>query len=276
LWTGELVDDLLLWDEQGYGDAIQSLRWLPAAAERCRRLRLWLRPELVRLVRQRLPLPPHCQLELLRQELAPWQQSVPHLPLMSLPMVLGLEGPQMALGAGLKRSRQASDQRTPGPPCLGLVWAAGRKAEAEADRHARGRSLRLAELMVVLAPLVTAGCLALQPLQVGPDAAEAGAFGGLLAPPPSLQDWEDTAALVETLDGVISVDTAVAHLAGSLGLPTLLLLECPCDWRWGQEGDTTPWYPSVRLLRRRPGQLWERLLAKELARSGFWGRREWA
>jgi hypothetical protein len=143
---------------------------------------------------------------------------------------------------------------------LGLVWAAGRKQEVEADRHARSRSLRLAELMTVLAPRVHKGELRLQALQVGPDAAEAQPFQGLLEPPPPLADWEATAALVEQLDGVISVDTAVAHLAGSLGVPTLLLLESPCDWRWGATGTTTPWYASVRLVRRQRGERWGQLL----------------
>ena len=66
-----------------------------------------------------------------------------------------------------------------------------------------------------------------------------------------MDDWEATACAVEMLDGVISVDTAVAHLAGSLGVPTLLLLPEPCDWRWGLEGERTPWYSSLRLLRDR-------------------------
>jgi len=60
---------------------------------------------------------------------------------------------------------------------------------------------------------------------------------------------------LEQLDGLISVDTAVAHLGGSLGVPTLLLLDDPCDWRWGANGETTPWYRTVRLCRRR-GEIW--------------------
>ena len=263
LWTGAGVEELLVWDEQGYGDAIQALRWLPAVAERCRHLQLWLRPELEHLVRRRLSLPSHCQITLLRPDAAPWQQGVPHSPLMSLPLGLGLEGPGLAAGAGLQRL-QAPPHPVGRPRRLGLVWAAGRKQEVEADRHARSRSLRLAELMRVLGPRVQRGELQLQALQVGPDAAEAQPFAGLLEPPPPLADWEATAALVEQLDGVISVDTAVAHLAGSLGVPTLLLLETPCDWRWGATGTTTPWYASVRLVRRQGGERWERLLDQAL------------
>ena len=264
LWTGVGVEELLVWDEQGYGDAIQALRWLPAVAERCRHLRLWLRPELEWLVRRRLVLPAHCEIGRLKGDRAPWQQGLPHLPLMSLPLALGLEGPGLAAGAGLQRL-QAPPPLVGRPRRLGLVWAAGRKQEVEADRHARSRSLRLAELMRVLGPQVQRGELRLQALQVGADAAEAQPFAGLLAPPPPLADWEATASLVEQLDGVISVDTAVAHLAGSLGVPTLLLLETPCDWRWGATGTATPWYASVRLVRRQGAERWGQLLDQALA-----------
>jgi len=264
LWSGQLVPELLVWDEQGYGDAIQALRWLPQAAVRCQRLRVWLRPELQRLVQFRLDLPAHCRLEPLCGDAAPWQQGVPHLPLMSLPLALGVEGPAMAMGAGLQRltSPPAGAQL---PQRVGLVWAAGRKLEVEADRHARSRSVQLTELMGLLGPRVRQGQLRLQALQVGPDALAAAAFAGLLEPTPPLSDWESTAALLEQLDGVLSVDTAVAHLAGSLGVPTLLLLETPCDWRWGLSASDTPWYTSMRVVRRAPHEHWGERLEEALA-----------
>ena len=247
LWQGQPVQDLLVWDEQGYGDAIQALRWLPATARRCQRLRLGLRPELLALVQHRLALPGHCTLEPLSSDGAPWQQGLAHLPLMNLPLALGLEGPAIAAGTGLRRLR--TPRPSGGPQRLGLVWAAGRKGEVEADRHARSRSLPLKDLMAVLAPLVRQGRLQLQALQVGADGAEADGFVEVLAPTPALADWDATAALLEQLDGLISVDTGTAHLGASLGLPTLMLLNTPCDWRWGSFGESTPWYPTMRLLR---------------------------
>ena len=196
-----------------------------------------------------MPLPAHVELRVWPAGAEPWCQGVPHLPLMSLPLALGLSGPVLAAGLPLTRACAAPQPR----PLrrLGLVWAAGHKADPEADRQARQRSLPLTELMAALEPAVRQGRLQLVPLQVGPDAQEAEAFAGLLEPAPPMDDWEATACAVEMLDGVISVDTAVAHLAGSLGVPTLLLLPEPCDWRWGLEGERTPWYSSVRLLRGR-------------------------
>lgn len=65
-----------------------------------------------------------------------------------------------------------------------------------------------------------------------------------------MSDWNDTAHLISCLDLVISVDTAVAHLAGALGVPTWLLLPTFTDWRWGEHGDSTQWYDSMRIIRR--------------------------
>lgn len=67
---------------------------------------------------------------------------------------------------------------------------------------------------------------------------------------PALCDFADTAAILATVDLVITADTALAHLADSMGLPTWILLPQNPDWRSGLESETTPWYPAARLFRQ--------------------------
>ncbi len=77
-----------------------------------------------------------------------------------------------------------------------------------------------------------------------------------------LEDFSDTAALISSLDMVISVDTSVAHLAATMGKPTWILLPLAADWRWGTGGETTPWYENVKLLRKGADEEWSDVLAK--------------
>ena len=72
-----------------------------------------------------------------------------------------------------------------------------------------------------------------------------------------LRDWNDTAQAISKMDIVISVDTAVAHLAGAMGKEVWLVLPKVPDWRWGLISDTTPWYPSMRIFRKNTS--WEKL-----------------
>jgi tetratricopeptide (TPR) repeat protein len=75
-------------------------------------------------------------------------------------------------------------------------------------------------------------------------------------PGPTLRPFEDTAAMMTNLDLVITSDTAIAHLAGALARPTWIALKQVPDWRWGLQGDTTPWYPTVRLFRQPTSNDW--------------------
>jgi hypothetical protein len=77
-----------------------------------------------------------------------------------------------------------------------------------------------------------------------------------------IADFADTAALVATCDLVVAVDTSVAHLAGALGRPVWVPLPTPADWRWGMEGEATPWYAGARLFRRPLGGDWDGVVAR--------------
>jgi hypothetical protein len=129
-------------------------------------------------------------------------------------------------------------------PKVGLAW--GGSAINKSDRH---RSISLSSL----APLVNAD-VEFYTLQFGKPAEEA-------ANPPAgmrlidhtgiIKDFADTAALLPELDLVISVDTALAHLAGAMGTPVWVLIQFTPDFRWLLEGETTAWYPSMRLFRQK-------------------------
>ena len=208
---------------RGLGDTIQHLRFLPALRAIARSVTLLAPPAILPLAQgwadQVLPMQGHKLQDRAEAELE----------IMELPHALRMTevpwpGPYVRVKPRLRL--RGGDRR------LGVVWRSGGW-----DKR-RDAPLRL------LRPLQRLPGVRLHSLQLGT------AFvGRSLARPAVLE----TAAGMAALDGVLAVDTFVAHLAGAMGLPTLLLLHTEADWRWG-EGDTTPWYPSLRLFRQqRPG-----------------------
>jgi Flp pilus assembly protein TadD len=144
---------------------------------------------------------------------------------------------------------------------VGLVWRGSSRFENDADRSLPSLNL--------LAPLFSIGGVTFVSLQRGAgenDAAPAGAK--LVRIGPQLADFADTAAVIAGLDLIISVDTAVAHLAGALGKPCWVLLpDYKTDWRWLKERTDSPWYPKVvRLFRQQNMQGWSLTIAN-VARS---------
>jgi hypothetical protein len=148
------------------------------------------------------------------------------------------------------REWRARIRRDDGRLQVGIAWASG-----QGDRLGKSKSLPLE----AFAPLARDD-LVFHSLQKGPAAAQAaGVPPGmtLVDHDAQLVSFADTAALIENLDLVITVDTAVAHLAGALGKPVWTLVAYPAVWRWAHEGETSLWYPSMRLLRQGAPGRWE-------------------
>jgi len=246
LWDGSATSELVIWDEQGYGDCLQSLRWVSLASQRCQHVRLMLRPELLRLVQERLTLPSHCKAQALDGQTMPWKLGLPHAPVMALARRLHQgDVPQPSGDAYLSRrtAQRAYQKRLR----IGLTWAAGTKDNAAGRRAARLRSMPLDLIKDWLIQHPLREQLEIVNLQHPNHPEYCCEFDEA-----ALQhdgDWCSTAEVLDHLDGVISVDTAMVHLSGAMGLPTLILLNQLCDWRWSHHGETTFWYESCRLAR---------------------------
>jgi tetratricopeptide (TPR) repeat protein len=260
-WNGEREPKrLLIHAEQGFGDTLQFCRYLPLIDPR-HKIIFEVEAPLVDLMRQ-LP-----GVDTVIARGAPLPEFDAHCPIMSLPFVFGTTldtipnrspylraGPEQ-VGGWAKRMEPVKGLR------VGLVWAGGaRPNQPELAPTNRRRSMNLASL----APLAQARGVSFISLQKGPPASEVQA-----APPgmtlfdftDDLHDFTDTAALVETLDLVIGVDTAVAHLAAAMGKPVWLLNRFDTCWRWLMNRDDSPWYPTLRLFRQPAPGDWDSVTA---------------
>ena len=232
---------LLLSTEQGYGDALQFCRYAVWMAEQGARVILRTEKPLIRLLRS---------LRGIADVIAMDDTPPPfdfHLPLMSLPALHGempvtvpyLSADPLAVEEWRRRLSHLPGRK------IGLAWSGNpRPGQRSAHLLDRRRSLTRAHFDD-LAAIPGVSLVSLQKE----------------APFAELGDFADTAALVEALDLVVSVDSAVAHLAGSLGKPVCILSRFDGCWRWLQGRDDTPWYPTARLFRQPAPGDWDAPLA---------------
>jgi tetratricopeptide (TPR) repeat protein len=257
MWDGSPLRGrtLLLRAEQGLGDALQFFRYARLLASRGERIIFECRPELLQLFSsQRCGV--HC---IAVGEEPPSFDTFAYF--MSLPFLLGttletIPGATPYLEADVTLAAEW-DQRMPGARLMrvGLVWAGSASYRNDASRSLQPRLLQ---------PLATLPGLQLISLQIGAAAAELAhePWGAAVHQPSSgIRDFSDTAAIIANLDVVVSVDTAVAHLAGALGKRVLLMLPYSCDWRWLHDREDSPWYPTVRLFRQRAPGDWSGVVA---------------
>lgn len=242
IWRGEAWHNLpgktlLLHAEQGLGDTLQMLRYLPMVLDRGAKVVLEVQRPLHRLVAD-YAARSHASVQVIAAS-DPLPEFDLHTPLMTLPHALGttLE----TVPPPLRLTPEAAPRAKSEVLRVGLCWA----GNPGHDRD-RERSIPLE----LLKPLFDVPGTDWISLQVGPAAQQIEACGVALAQP-VLNDFADTAALLDTLDVVIAVDTAVAHLAATQGVPTWLLLPYIADWRWLRpETAANPWYPKARLFRQ--------------------------
>jgi Tfp pilus assembly protein PilF len=266
-WNGMRIPTgkLLLVGDQGYGDTIQFARYIPMAAERCQELILGCSAEMGPLL-ENIPgvskychrwtdVPghaAHCRLSslpyLFRTQMDAIPTPIPYLKANPSRIAHWRERLDATLPAGVKR--------------IGLAWT-GRPTHPN-DRR---RSMPLSSL----APLADAGPAAFVSLQKPMPARDLEAmalFRGMTDLSNDLTDFGETAAVIENLDLVVTVDTSMGHLAGALGKPVWILIPKAADWRWLLDREDSPWYPSARLFRQQKPGAWEEPMGRLRAALG--------
>ncbi len=255
LWDGSPLRGrtILLHAEQGFGDAIQFIRYAPLVAQQGGKVVVECHPQLVSLFQKISAIQAVVSFGM---ALPPFAVQVPFL---SLPRIFGTtlqsvpsQCPYLSIPTeySVKWAKLVPARRE--TLRVGLVWAGKNYPDPL-------RSCPPAEL----APLVAVHTATFFSLQLGSGTTPTDCIPGipLLDLTHHIHDFADTAALIGELDLVISIDTAVAHLAGALGKTVWLLLPFAPDWRWLLERSDSPWYPSMQIFRQKqPGDWGEVLL----------------
>ena len=264
VWDGSRLDGMLaLVSEQGFGDALQFARYIPQLAARCDGVAIACQAGLIDLFRA-LPGVRACVSRV--SQLPP---CAAHLSFGSLPGMFGATPSQVLGGSASSGGYIAADPaliaawrpRLGQGRRVGLVWAGNPENRADSRR-----SIDLA----MLQPVLNRHDVQFVALQKGapPSDRMILADRGIIDLSDELTDFAQTAAVVAQLDLVISVDSAVAHLAGALGRPVWVLLMEPADWRWLQVRADSPWYPSARLFRQPAPGAWPEVIAAVAAALG--------
>jgi tetratricopeptide (TPR) repeat protein len=260
-WDGSDISErtILIYNEQedkGYGDTIQFLRYIPLVAKRGAKIVILCQKELLPLVQTvegveeviaDSELPPHFDV---------------HCNFFSLPSIFNttldsipIKIPYITVNPLLVQSWKNKVREDNSDHKIGLVWSADPK-------HSRfgNRSFSI-ELLSPLAYLKDITFYSLQKGNAAEQAINHPKDMKFVDYTEEIKDFSDTAALIENLTLIISVDTAVAHLAGAIGKPVWILLPFAPDGRWMLNRDDSPWYPSMRLFRQPSSGDWESVIA---------------
>jgi len=252
-WQGESLSGkrLLVWAEQGFGDGIMAMRYLPLLKH--------LGAGTV-VVACDPPLHPVMKAmpgvgDVVVSDARSLPQFDIHCPIMSLPRLFGTTHqsvpsavPYLSVPKDLRAAWASRLDTVTRKKTVGLAWAGSKTLQEDIQR-----SIAFSELI----PLLEIRDVQWICLQKGDASGRVGDRSSVLVDwMGECHDFMDTASLVDCLDLVISVDTAAVHLAGALGKPVWLLNRHRGDWRWGDTGQTSVWYPTLQQFRQGPDRSW--------------------
>jgi glycosyl transferase family 9 (putative heptosyltransferase) len=246
LWDGRPVDgSLIIAGCDGFGEELQTVRYLPQVRQRVRSLTLVVQDALYPLFRDQF------QDVRVRPYSAPPdpREFVAWSPMMQLPHLLGIDDAASIPPTPYLAAKESFPQLG-GDFKVGIRWAGD-----PGNSHDLMRSTHLPQW----APLLAVRGATFYSFQFNFAAAQLGEAVGaeIVDLVPELGDWSATAAALAQMDLVITVDSSLAHLAGAMHRPVWIPLQAAVEWRWGLESPTTPWYPSARLFRQRRVGEWE-------------------
>lgn len=259
-WQGESIPGgtLFLYAEQGFGDALQYIRFVPQIRERAGKVILECRPELKALFARCAG----ADVVIARGEAVPPFDCFTSLP--SLPGILGVT--LSTIPSQVPYVKISSAGQLPPAPAgqlkTGVVWAG-----SPAHHNDAARSLRLEQF----APILQVPGVAFYSLQLPVPPADEALFrsmANLRDLSGQLAGFLETASAVAELDLIITVDTSVAHLAGAMAKPVWTLIPFAPDWRWLMEREDTPWYPTMRLFRQQKRGQWQPVIARVVEALG--------
>ena len=253
-WDGSSLSGktILLYAEQGFGDTIQFIRYVHLLMEYDTKILVECQPELLQLF---------GNIGAIQKTIAVGQ-SLPkfdvNASLLSLPSILGtdLSSIPAKIPYLYVKSQSNTDLEMPSEYKVGVVWAGNLKHPDD-----NNRSVGLQQFSVLF-DVVNCQFFSLQVGNRRDDIIRYSYSDEITDLGVNFSDFFDTAVAISELDLVISVDTAVAHLAGALGKPVWVLLPFVPDWRWLLEREDTPWYPTMRLFRQTNTRDWAEVLKK--------------
>ena len=263
-WDGTPFSDetLLLIADQGFGDVIQFSRYIPWVAERCPNIAVACAAEVAPLLQQI-----HPGLRIFQK----WDDVPQYRAFAALSGLPRLHGTRVdnvpapvpylfAKSDKVAAWRDRLDRLTPrGFKRVGIVWA---------GRPTHNNDRRRSSTLAAYAPLFNLPRVALVSLQKGPSTDQTGKYFGrapLINVGTEIQDYDDTMAIMDCLDVIVTVDTSVGHLAAAMGRPAWVMLATAPDWRWLLERSDTPWYPTMRLFRQTVARQWSDVLDRVAA-----------
>jgi tetratricopeptide (TPR) repeat protein len=257
LWLGDAPvcgKTILLHAEQGFGDTIQFIRYAPLLAGQGAKVICEVQPELQPLLSQLKDVTIIAKGE-------PLPAFDLQCPLLSLPLAFGTQSETIPavvpyLAASAERMADWRDRLTLGGPRVGFVWSGQPSHKNDANR-----SIPLKRLAALFEdPPVR--CFSLQSHLRDTDSEVLRGLPNLVHLGDAFRDFADTAAVLALLDVVVSVDTAVAHLAGALGKPVVILVPYAADFRWLRGRDDSPWYPTAKLFRQPAFGDWDSVIVR--------------